>query len=108
MGIDPFLLEPLGQIFKLLLPKLGLGSVVISHQHGVLVDPQISFQTAEEVLGQMQRIPLVKGCPQALAQLVDDGLGHQGQIKINKVTDKVTGSKLLTGWSWIWQICGST
>src|ERR1039458_8939775 len=76
-------------------PMLGFGSVVISDQNRVLLDAHVAFQAAEKVSGQMDRIPLVKGRPQALAQLVDDRLGQQGQGHLTQADVEVQGAGTL-------------
>src|ERR1035437_3070073 len=91
-GIDSFLLQPLGKVFKVLFPLMSLGSVVISDQDRVLVDAHVAFQAAEQVAGEMDRIPLVEGRTQALAQLVDEPLGQQGQGHLSQPDVEVQGA----------------
>ena len=66
----------------MLFPEGGFGGVVIGNDEGILLDPQIAFQATEKVLGQMARIPLGKWLTQTLAELMDEGLGHQGQAHL--------------------------
>src|SRR5437879_13877382 len=79
----------------MLLPLLRFWSVVISDQHGILLDTHIAFQAAEQVLGQMSRIPLDKRSAQALAQLVDNGLGDQGHCHLAQADMKIEGASAL-------------
>ena len=66
----------------MLFPEAGVWGVVIGDDDGIVLDPQIAFQTTEEVLGQMERIPLGKRLAQTLAELMDERLGNQGQVHL--------------------------
>lgn len=92
MGIDAFLFKALGKVFKMLFPFIGLGSVVISDQDGVLIHAQVPFQAAEQVPGKVDRVPLVKRRAQALAQLVDGGLSHQRHGHLAQTDVEVEGA----------------
>ena len=54
VGINTLFLEAVWKVFKMLLPKLGIGSVVIGDKNGVVFHAQIAFQSTEEMLGQME------------------------------------------------------
>ncbi len=56
-------------------PEAGVWGVVIGDDDGIVFDPQIAFQTTEEVLGHMERIPFGKRLAQTLAELMDERLG---------------------------------
>ena len=62
----------------------GVGWVVERHDNGLLLDANVAVQTFKKVAGQMSRVPLSKGHPQALPQLVNGGLSDQdhGQMTI--------------------------
>lgn len=62
----------------MLFPLLGLRGVVISDDDRVLMDSDVSFQAAEKIPGKVRCVPLVIGRAQALAQLVNQRLRHQG------------------------------
>jgi hypothetical protein len=81
-GIDTFFLEPLRKVFKMDFPTVGVGRVVIGDEDGVVIDPQITLHTAEQIFGQMERVPLAKGRTHTLAELMDEGLGDQGQAHL--------------------------
>ena len=58
---------------------LGLGTVVERDADRVVMDSDITLQSAKEVLGQMRGVPLCDGCGQALTQHVGGGLCEKSQ-----------------------------
>ena len=63
----------------MLLEGLREGTVVERDTHGVIMDPDIAFQCAEEVLGQMRGVPVGERRGQTLAQHVRSGLCEKSQ-----------------------------
>ena len=59
------------------------------------MDPQVAFQTAKEVLGEMNRLPLVERRAQALAELVEERLGQQGQSHLPEADVEIQGAGAL-------------
>ncbi len=57
------------------------------------MDAHVPFQTAEEGLRQMDRVPLVKGFPQALAQLVEDRLRQHRQGHLPEPDVEIQGAR---------------
>ena len=74
-------------------PLLGLRRVVIGHAEGVLLNPHVAFQTAEEISGEVDRIPLIKRRPQTLAQLMDERLGQEGHGHLSVPDVEVQGAR---------------
>lgn len=76
-------------------PSVGIGSVVIGDEDGVVIHAQIAFQSTEEMLGQMERVPLVEGRTQAFSQLIDERLSDQGQGHLPQTNVKIERASTL-------------
>lgn len=95
MGIDAVGLQFFRKIFVVLAQELGIGSVVVSDHDGVVFDSQIAFDASEEVVGEVKAIPLAEGFSEALAQLVNGGLGEQSHGHLSVADVEVEGSSAL-------------
>jgi len=68
-----------GQVFVVLTEVVDLGAIVQRDTEGITTDAEVAFEGAEEVLGQMRRVPVTEGRGKALAQHIGGGLGEKGQ-----------------------------
>lgn len=73
----------------MMFPTLGIRSVVIGDEDGVVIHAQIAFQSTEQMLGQMEGVPFVKGRTQALSELADERLCDQGQGHLPQTNVKI-------------------
>ena len=64
--------------------EFSVGGIVKGYEDGVLSDPNVTFQALKEIAGQMGCVPIGEWFAQALAQLMDGGLGQQrhGQLTV--------------------------
>ena len=68
LGIAVFLPESVREILVVRAPLGGVGSVVVCHDNGVLLNPHIALQSAKEVFRQMVS-------PEVLSNVVDESSG---------------------------------
>ena len=74
---------------------LGLRSIVVGDHHRIVVNPQVSIESGQQVLSQVTGVPCGQGRGQALAELMEDGLGHEGQGHLSVADVEVEGSGAL-------------
>ena len=77
MGIDALLAQFVGKIFVVCAQQFWLGGIVKSYHDGVLADAQVPFQAFEEMTCQVGGVLSRHRGAEALAQLMDRGLGEQ-------------------------------
>lgn len=66
--------------------------VVVGDHDGVVVDANVAFEPVEKILGQMAGVPGLEGFGEALAELVESGLGEQGHGHLSVADVEVEGS----------------
>lgn len=95
MGIDAFGLQFFGEIFVVFSQELRVWSVVVGDDDGVVFNSQIAFDAPKEILGEVEGIPLAEGFSEALAQLVNGGLGEQSHGHLSVADVEIEGSGAL-------------
>ena len=84
-----------GRMLIALAQLVDVGGIVIGDDDRVLLHPHVTFQTTEDVLGQMGGVPVSEGRTQALAELMHDRLGHQRQGHVPVADVEVEGARPL-------------
>ena len=92
MGGDFLARQLLGQVFEVMLPLLSLGGDIIGDDNRVLFDAQVPFPAAEPSAGEVGGVPVPVGLGQALAQLLNQRLGDQGQGHLAQTDIKIEGA----------------
>ncbi len=63
----------------MLAEAIGVGGVVEGDEDGVVVDADVTVESGEQVRGEVLGVPGAEGFAEALARLVEDGLGDEGE-----------------------------
>lgn len=79
MGINAFGAKDVGETLVVLAETVGVGGVVEGDEDGVVGDADVAVECGEEMVGEMLGVPGEEGIAEALAGLVEDGLGDEGQ-----------------------------
>jgi len=74
---------------------IGQGRIVEGDDNGVVVNANVAIQAREQGLGQMGGLPVDEGFPQALAQLMEAGLGQEGEGHAPVADVEIMGAGLL-------------
>ena len=82
------------QILVVFSKALGIGCVVESNENGVVHHTEVAVETLKEALAKMAGLPLLVWLAQALAELVNDGLGNErhGQLGISDMEIQCSGT----------------
>jgi len=75
--VEAFGAEDVGEALVVGAEAVGVGGVVESDQDGVVVDTDVAVESGEQVIGEVLGIPGAEGLAEALASLVEDGLGDE-------------------------------
>ena len=86
VGIDALLAQFVGKVFIMVPQEFGVGRIVKGDDKGVVSDPNVAFQTFEEIARQVRGVPIDHRWAEALAQLMNGGLSQQGHRQL-AVTD---------------------
>jgi len=94
-GIDFLGVQLDRQMFVMLAQPLPVGGIMAGDDDGVVLHAHIACQAAENILRQMGGIPGGEGRAQALPELMDCRLGHQGQRHVPVTNVQVEGARPL-------------
>ena len=92
MGVDVFLQEFLGQVLVVLGEEFGVGGVVEVDVNGIVLDPDVSVESAKEVAREVRGIPLGIGFAEALSELMKSRLRHEGHAHVSVADMEIEGA----------------
>lgn len=94
-GIDPFGLKAVGEALEVGAEALGLGRVVVGDDDGVAMNADVSVPRREALFGEVGGIPLAERLAQSLAELIEGGLGEEGEAHLAVADMEVEGAGAL-------------